>query len=72
MPRALQLTPGGHVYRARFKPFPVQTDEDFLTVAAYVERNALRLTLFTDKVRQRREGRRHRRTLNAVTGGAGQ
>lgn len=32
----------GPVYQGRFKSFPVQTDEHFLTVARYVERNALR------------------------------
>ena len=32
----------GPVYQGRFRSFPVQTDEHFLTVARYVERNALR------------------------------
>ena len=32
----------GHVYQGRFKSFPVQEDAHFLTVARYVERNALR------------------------------
>ena len=31
----------GPVYQGRFKSFPVKTDEHFLTVAGYVERNAL-------------------------------
>jgi putative transposase len=31
----------GPVYQGRFKSFPVQIDEHFLTVARYVERNAL-------------------------------
>lgn len=31
----------GHLYRGRFKSFPVQTDEHLLTVCRYVERNAL-------------------------------
>lgn len=35
----------GPVYQGRFKSFPVQTDEHFLTVARYVERNALRAQL---------------------------
>lgn len=30
----------GHLYQGRFKSFPVQSDEHFLTVARYVERNA--------------------------------
>ncbi len=32
----------GHVYQGRYKSFPVQSDEHFLAVARYVERNALR------------------------------
>jgi len=32
----------GHLYQGPFKSFPVQADEHFLTVARYVERNALR------------------------------
>ncbi|MDY7110301.1 MAG: transposase [Planctomycetota bacterium] len=35
----------GHVYQGRFKSFPVQTDGHFLTVARYIERNALRAGL---------------------------
>ena len=35
----------GPVYQGRFKAFPVQTDEHFLTVARYVERNAVRAKL---------------------------
>lgn len=35
----------GPVYQGRFKSFPVQTDAPFLTVARYVERNALRAKL---------------------------
>ena len=31
----------GSLYQGRFKSFPVQTDAHFLTVARYVERNAL-------------------------------
>jgi putative transposase len=31
----------GHLYQGRFKSFPVQEDEHFLTVCRYVERNAL-------------------------------
>ncbi|TWT83790.1 Transposase IS200 like protein [Planctomycetes bacterium CA13] len=30
----------GHLYQGRFKSFPVQNDEHFLTVCRYVERNA--------------------------------
>ena len=35
----------GPVYQGRFKSFPVQTDEHFLTVSRYVEHNALRAKL---------------------------
>ncbi len=35
----------GHLYQGRFKSFPVQSDEHFLTVCRYVERNALRAKL---------------------------
>ena len=31
----------GHLYQGRFKSFPVQEDEHFLTLCRYVERNAL-------------------------------
>ena len=32
----------GHVWQGRFKAFPVEQDEHYLTVLRYVERNALR------------------------------
>ena len=32
----------GHLYQGRYKSFVVQTDEHFITVVRYVERNALR------------------------------
>ncbi|MCX7423984.1 MAG: transposase [Planctomycetia bacterium] len=35
----------GHLYQGRFKSFPVQGDEHFLTVCRYVERNGLRANL---------------------------
>ena len=35
----------GHVVQGRFKSFPVQDDEHFLTLCRYVERNALRAGL---------------------------
>ncbi len=38
----------GPVYQGRFKSFPIQADAHFLTVARYVERNALRAKL-TDR-----------------------
>jgi putative transposase len=35
----------GPVYQGRFKSFPIQTDEHFIAVARYVERNPLRARL---------------------------
>jgi putative transposase len=35
----------GHLYQGRFKSFPVQGDDHFLTLCRYVERNALRAGL---------------------------
>lgn len=35
----------GHVYQGRYKSFPVQTDEHFLQLVRYVERNPLRAKL---------------------------
>jgi putative transposase len=35
----------GHLYQGRFKSFPVATDEHFLRLCRYVERNALRANL---------------------------
>jgi putative transposase len=41
--RAHHRTAGtGHLDQGGFKSFPVQSDEHFLTVCRYVERNALR------------------------------
>jgi putative transposase len=36
---------GGHLYQGRFKSFPVQSDEHFLTVARYIHANPLRAKL---------------------------
>ncbi len=35
----------GHVWQGRFKAFPIQQNEHFLTALRYVERNALRASL---------------------------
>jgi len=35
----------GHLYQGRYKSFPIQDDEHFLTVCRYIERNALRAGL---------------------------
>jgi len=40
-----KTTGTGPVYQGRFRSFPIQTDDHFLTVAGYVERNALRAQL---------------------------
>ena len=43
---AHQHTSGtGHLYQGRFKSFPIEQDEHYLTVARYVERNPLRANL---------------------------
>ena len=42
---AHKTTGYGHVYQGRYKSFPVQTDEHFLQVARYIERNPLRAKL---------------------------
>ncbi|MCG8649146.1 MAG: transposase, partial [Pirellulales bacterium] len=36
-----QTTGEGHLYQGRYKSFPVQDDDHFLSVCRYVERNAL-------------------------------
>lgn len=40
-----QSAGAGHLYQGRFKSFPVQANDHFLTVCRYVERNALRAGL---------------------------
>ena len=45
----------GHLYQGRYKAFPVQTDEYFLWVCRYVERNPLRARL-VDKAEDWRWG----------------
>ena len=40
-----QSVGSGHLYQGRFKSFPVQTDDHFLTVCRYVENNPLRAKL---------------------------
>lgn len=35
----------GHVWQGRFKAFPVQSDDHYLTVLRYIERNPLRANL---------------------------
>ncbi len=42
---AHKTTGYGHLYQGRYKSFPVQTDEHFLQVAHYIERNPLRAKL---------------------------
>ena len=45
----------GHVYQQQFKSFPIQSDEHFLVVCRYVERNAMRVGL-VEKAEQCRWG----------------
>jgi putative transposase len=35
-----ETTGHGHLYQGRYKSFPVQSDDHFLTVCRYIERNA--------------------------------
>jgi putative transposase len=46
---------GGHLYQGRFKSFPVEADDHYLTLSRYVERNALRASL-VDRAEQWRWG----------------
>ncbi len=39
----------GPVYQGRFKSFPVQTDDHFITVARYIEHNALSRTKLVER-----------------------
>ena len=57
----------GHVYQGRFKSFPVQGDEHFLSVCRYVERNALRANL-VERAEKWRWCSLHRRRPSAVGG----
>lgn len=45
----------GHLYQGRYKSFPIQDDEHFLTVCRYIERNALRAGL-VERAEQWRRG----------------
>jgi putative transposase len=42
-----ETTGVGHVYQGRYRAFPVQSDEHFLTLCRYVERNPVRAGLVT-------------------------
>ena len=53
----------GHLYQGRFKSFPVQSDEHYLAVCRYVERNALRARL-VERAEAWRWGSLWRRTNN--------
>lgn len=59
----------GHLYQGRFKSFPVQSDEHFLTVCRYVERNALRAGL-VKQAQQWRWGSLWRREFGDAEAGA--
>jgi putative transposase len=43
--RAHYTSGSGHLYQGRYKSFPVQTDEYFLTLMRYIEANAVRPTM---------------------------
>ncbi len=59
---------GGHLYQGRFKSFPVATDEHFLTVCRYVERNALRAGLVKKAENWQRGSLAQRCGLQALAG----
>jgi putative transposase len=52
----------GHLYQGRFKSFPIQSDEHFLTVLRYVERNPLRAGLVRRAEEWRWSSARHLKT----------
>lgn len=56
----------GPVYQGRFRSFPVQSDEHFLSVARYVERNAVRAKL-VDRAEAWRWGSLWRRAQGDAT-----
>ena len=47
MPRSLyhNTVGSGHLYQGRYKSFPIQANEHFLTACRYVERNAMQAKL---------------------------
>ena len=47
---------GGHLYQGRFKSFPVESDEHFLTLCRYVEANPVRAKLVERAQRWRWSG----------------
>jgi len=57
----------GHLYQGRFRAFPIQEDQHFLTVLRYVERNPLRAGLVrqAESWRWSSLGHRHRQTSQA-------
>ena len=48
----------GHVWQGRFKAFPVQSDEHYLTVLRYVERNPLRANMVQPEANNSKWSRR--------------
>jgi putative transposase len=59
---------GGHLYQGRFKSFPIQEDDHYLTLCRYVERNALRADL-VKRAEQWRWGSLWRRRESAEDSG---
>ena len=57
----------GHVYQGRFRSFPIEGDEHFLTACRYVERNALRAKL-VDRAEDWRWCSLHRRRSSKAGG----
>lgn len=56
----------GPVYQGRFKSFPIQEDDHYLTVCRYVERNPLRAKLVRDAADWRWSSLWHRRHKTGV------
>ena len=61
---------GGHLYQGRYKSFPIKTDEYYLTVCRYVERNAVRARLAERAENWRWSSLAQRRGLGSPTGPA--
>jgi putative transposase len=55
----------GHVWQGRFKAFPIQQDEHYLSVVRYVERNPLRANLVRRAENWLWSSHRHRQSAEA-------
>jgi putative transposase len=62
-----RTTGTGPVYQGRFKSFPIQEDDHYLTVCRYVERNPLRANLVSNAADWRWSSLWHRRHKTRVS-----